>query len=110
MALAALDPRIVHSFRVGEHLMVVSTFEAAEGLPGLTVGEVRERFGGLALALRRAGGGDEVLHPGHAVALGRGDIVTLQATYGDYLRLRAFTREAAPPVSLLHPAPPPGRG
>ncbi len=61
MALAALDPRIVHSFRIGGHLMVVSVFEARTGLPGITISELRDRFGALALALRR--GDQEKLHP-----------------------------------------------
>ena len=37
MAPAALDPRIVHSFRIGEHLMVVSVFEAIQRGDALTL-------------------------------------------------------------------------
>ena len=96
MALAALDPRIVHSFRIGEHLMVVSVFEAAEGLPGLTLSEVRDRFGALVLSLSR--GAAEQLHPPGEQVIQRGDALTLQATYKDYRMLRAFTGDTKPPV------------
>lgn len=96
MALAALDPRIVHSFRVGGHLMVVSVFEARAGLPGLTISELRDRFGTLSLAMRR--GEREWLHPNGDQQIQAGDLLTLQAEYPDYRQLRAFTGEAQPPV------------
>jgi Trk K+ transport system NAD-binding subunit len=96
MALAALDPRIVHSFRIGGHLMVVSVFDARVGLPGITISELRDRFGALALALRRTG--TEKLHPNGEQLVQAGDILTLQAEYPDYRRLRAFTGEAQPPI------------
>jgi Trk K+ transport system NAD-binding subunit len=102
MALSALDPRIAHSFRIGSHLMVVSVFEAREGLPGLTISEVRERFGGLALALRRKGDGHTWLHPAGETRIEAGDAITLQAEYKDYRQLRAFTLEAEPPVWAPH--------
>jgi Trk K+ transport system NAD-binding subunit len=98
MALAALDPRIIHSFRIGTHLMVVSIFEAREKLPGMTLSEVRDRFGGLALAMRRHGGGDERLHPPGNTLIEPGDLLTLQAEYEDYRKLRDFTLEAEAPV------------
>jgi Trk K+ transport system NAD-binding subunit len=100
MALAAMDPRLVHSFRIGQHLMVLSLFEVREGLPGLTVAELRDRFGALALELRRAG--TERLHPPGDEVLKAGDLVTLQASYPEYLRLRAFTGEAEPPAWADH--------
>ncbi len=96
MALAALDPRIVHSFRIGGHLMVVSVFEARTGLPGITISEVRDRFGALALALRR--GDEDKLHPNGDQLIQAGDVLTLQAEYPAYRKLRAFTGEAQPPV------------
>jgi voltage-gated potassium channel len=96
MALAALDPRIVHSFRIGRHLMVVSVFEARTGLPGTSISEVRDRFGALTLALRR--GDIEKLHPNGEDRIQTGDLVTMQAEYSDYRRLRAFTGEAQPPI------------
>jgi Trk K+ transport system NAD-binding subunit len=96
MALAALDPRIVHSFRIGRHLMVVSVFDARTGLPGTSISELRDRFGALTLALRR--GDNEKLHPGGEERIQTGDRVTLQAEYSDYRRLRAFTGEAQPPI------------
>jgi Trk K+ transport system NAD-binding subunit len=97
-----LDPRIVHSFRIGTHLMVVSVFEARQGLPGLTISEVRDRFGGLALSMRRGGKGDELLHPSGDTRIAAGDVVTLQAEYKDYKMLRAFTMESEAPVYSHH--------
>jgi voltage-gated potassium channel len=102
MALAALDPRIVHSFRVGKHLMVVSIFEARTGLPGSNISELRDRFKALVLALRR--GEQEWLHPNGEWKLQPGDLLTIQAEYPDYRRLRAFTGEAEPPVWGEHDA------
>lgn len=98
MALAALDPRIIHSFRIGAHLMVVSVFEAREGLPGMTVSEVRDRFGGLTLSMRKAGSREEWLHPAGNTRIEVGDALTLQAEYKDYRNLRAYTMEAEAPV------------
>jgi len=98
MALAALDPRIVHSFRIGTHLMVVSVFDAREGLPGMTISEVRDRFGGLMLSMRRRGEPDERLHPAGNTRIEPGDALTVQAEYEDYRKLRAFTQEAEAPV------------
>jgi Trk K+ transport system NAD-binding subunit len=103
MALAALDPRIIHSFHLSRHLMVVSQFEAREGLPGLTVSSLRDRFGALSLSLVRAG--TETLHPGGDEVLRAGDLLTLQASYPDYRRLRAFTCEAEPPTWSHHEPP-----
>ncbi|MBI3184542.1 MAG: NAD-binding protein [Myxococcales bacterium] len=97
-ALAALDPRIVHSFHVGAHLMVVSQFTAIRGLPGMTIGELRDRFGGLTLAIRRAGKPEE-LHPRNEVTIAQGEVLTVQSTYEDYRRLRELTDEKAPPLS-----------
>jgi voltage-gated potassium channel len=102
MALAALDPRIVHSFRIGAHLMVVSVFEAREGLPGMTVSEVRDRFGGLTLSMRRKGDGHEWLHPTGETRIELGDALTLQAEYKEYRQLRAFTKEPDAPVWAQH--------
>ncbi|WP_342375890.1 NAD-binding protein [Myxococcus stipitatus] len=96
MALAALDPRIVHSFHLGKHLMVVSLFEAREGLPGMSISEVRDKFGGLALALQR--GADEQLHPVGDEVIRPGDVLTIQASYPEYCRLRAHAGEAEPPI------------
>ncbi len=98
MALAALDPRIIHSFRIGTHLMVVSVFEARQGLPGMTISEVRDRFGGLTLSMRRSGSREEWLHPNGDTRIQAGDALTLQAEYKDYRQLRAFTMEPDAPV------------
>ncbi len=101
LALAALDPRIVHSFRVGGHLMVVSEFIAREALPDLTLAELRARFGALTLSLRKPGQ-PEQLHPDDAVRVAAGDALTLQAEYDDYRRLRQFTGEAVAPAFVQH--------
>ena len=96
MALSALDPRILHSFQVGGHLLVISRFTAEHGLPELTLSEVRDRFGGLVLALDRMGE-TEILHPRGNTQVRRGDVLTVQLEYGDYRRLRDFTGEVDPP-------------
>jgi Trk K+ transport system NAD-binding subunit len=98
MALAALDPRIIHSFRIGTHLMVVSVFEARDGLPGMTISDVRDRFGGLALSMRGKGDSSEKLHPTGQTRIAPGDVLTLQAEYEDYRKLRVFTQEPEAPV------------
>ncbi|MFZ5471687.1 MAG: potassium channel family protein [Myxococcota bacterium] len=97
LALAALDPRIVHSFTVGKHLMVVSPFEGKGGLVGMTLTQVRDQFGGVTLSIRRRGGVDEV-HPQGATKVAEGDLLTVQSLYDDYLKLRQFTGEAVPPL------------
>jgi voltage-gated potassium channel len=99
MALTALDPRIIHSFSVGEHLMVVSLFIAGAKLAELDISAVRDRFGGLALALRKEGG-KEALHPAGSTQIVAGDALTLQCRYDEYLALRSFTGEERPPLSL----------
>jgi Trk K+ transport system NAD-binding subunit len=103
MALSAMDPRIIHSFHLGKHLMVVSHFQAREGLPGLDISSVRDRFGALALSLVR--GEQEKLHPNGSDTIQAGDVLTLQASYADYRRLRAFTCESEPPIWSHHEAP-----
>lgn len=97
-ALAALDPRVIHSFQVGPHLMVVSHFLAQKALPGMSIGEVRDRFGGLTLAIQRPGGAEE-LHPRNEVRIASGEVLTIQSSYEDYLRLRELTEEKLPPLS-----------
>jgi len=96
MALSALDPRILHSFRVSKQLVVISRFVADHGLPELTISEVRDTFGGLTLALERAGQ-EEVMHPRGNTRVLKGDVLTVQMEYEDYRRLRDFTGESTPP-------------
>lgn len=98
MALSALDPRIIHSFQVAGQLMVVSDFTCKEGLPTLSLSEVRDRFGALCVSLRR--GGKNEFHPRGNTQLQSGDELTLQASYEDYLKLREFTGESRPPISV----------
>jgi Trk K+ transport system NAD-binding subunit len=98
MALSALDPRVVHSFQVGEHILVVSRFVINRALAGQSVAVLRDKYGGLALAMRR-GDAAEVLHPTGETALREGDVLTLQAEYRDYLALREVTGEARAPLS-----------
>ena len=104
MALSALDPRIVHSFQVGGHLMVVSDFTAGAALVGMRISEVRDRFGLLTLALQPVAGA-ACLHPRDDVAVQPGDVLSLQGTYADYRILREHTGEAQAPVSVTHAAP-----
>lgn len=99
MALSSLDPRILHSFIVGAHLMVVSKFTAGPRLAELDVGALRDRFGGLTLALQQQGG-KEALHPEGKTRVALGDTLTVQCLYAEYLALRAFTGEERPPLSL----------
>lgn len=99
MALGSLDPRIVHSFSVGTHLMVVSDFLAGAPLSALSISEVRDRHGGLTLALKSKAGG-ETMHPKGEIRIAPGDTLTLQCSYDEYLALRAYTGEEAPPLSL----------
>ncbi|HVE86106.1 MAG TPA: NAD(P)-binding protein, partial [Myxococcales bacterium] len=80
MALSALDPRILHSFQMNGYLLVISRFTADHGLPELTLSEVRDKFGGLTLALERTGT-EEVLHPRGNTRVERGDVLTLQLQY-----------------------------
>lgn len=99
MALGSLDPRIVHSFSVGEHLMVVSRFHVGPKLAALKISEIRDTHGGLTLALKKHDGA-EALHPQGSTQPGVGDVLTLQCRYDEYLALRAFTGEEHPPLSL----------
>jgi voltage-gated potassium channel len=98
MALAALDPRIQHSFQIADHLMVVSNFVVGDRLVGTTVSTLRDRHGALVLSLRR-GGDPLALHPAGESEMRRGDVLTVQATYKEYLALRVFTGEETPPIS-----------
>lgn len=102
LALSALDPRILHSFEVGGHLMVVSRFEVGDALKGLNVSALRDRFGALTLALA-ARGQTEVLHPEGKTTLQPGDTLTLQCRHDAYQALRQFTGEGEPPLALAHP-------
>lgn len=97
IALSALDPRILHSFEVGAHLMVVSRFAVAEKLQGMPVKTVRDGWGGLTLSVERPGQ-PEQLHPPGEVVLQRGEVATLQLEWSDYQKLRAHTGEAHPGV------------
>ncbi len=99
MALTSLDPRIIHSFSVGEHLLVVSHFVAGPKLSELNISAVRDRFGGLTVSLRKQGG-TESLHPPGPTQIVPGDTLTLQCRYHEYLALRVFTGEERPPLSL----------
>ncbi len=97
LALAALDPRISHSFEVGEHLMVVSTFEARGPMLQLSVGQLRDQHGGLVLCLRRNGANE--LHPRGETKFATGDEVTVQCTFPEYLALRTALGDGLPPRS-----------
>lgn len=97
-ALAALDPRIEHSFHVGEHLMVVSRFTVGPQLQPLNLSALRDRFGGLTLSMKR-GKEAEVLHPQGNTALQAGDLLVVQCRYAEYVELRRFVGEERPPLA-----------
>ena len=97
LALAALDPRILHSFQVHDSLMVVSQFRAKPPIAGLSVAELRDRHGALALTVHRPDG-VELCNPQGELAVRPGDVVTLQCEYSAYQKLREITGEAKPPV------------
>ncbi len=98
LALAALDPRIAHSFMLGQQQMVVSGFTVNEKLAGTKVAELRDKHGGLAISLRRGSEGEK-FHPGGELALQVGDHLTLQCRYEEYLALRKHTGEEHPPMT-----------
>lgn len=100
LALAALDPRIIHSFHVGEHLMVVSRFVVGPALAPLNLSNLRDRFGGLTLSMKR-GAAPEVLHPQGNTPLQQGDELVVQCRHGEYLELRRFVGEEKPPLAVL---------
>jgi Trk K+ transport system NAD-binding subunit len=87
MALAALDPHVIHSFHVDGRRMVMSHLEASLTLVGLTVDEVRSRHGALVVAIRRGGKAD-LVHPAGGELIAVGDQLTLQAEWERYCRLR----------------------
>ena len=96
MALAALDPRISHSFHVADQLMVVSDFLVGAKLAELTVSGLLERFGLVTLCARHLH--TPRLHPHADHRFRAGEIATLQGAYRDYLKLREFTGESEPPL------------
>ena len=95
LAIAALDPRVRHSFQSGEHLFVVSEFLAATPLAALTVAELRDRFGALTLSLERSG--TTRPHPPGETRVSVGDRLLVQALWPDYRRLRDHLGEATAP-------------
>lgn len=98
LALAALDPRILHSFQLGGRLMVVSQFTAGPFLATLTVGHLRDDHGAIAIEIRSTSG-TEQLHPPGPVRIAEGDQVTVQCEYAAYLKLRQLTGEVSAPTS-----------
>ncbi|MFO0594812.1 MAG: NAD-binding protein [Myxococcaceae bacterium] len=100
LALSALDPRIIHSFHVGEHLMVVSRFKVGAPLAPLNLSALRDRFGGLTLSMKR-GAEAEVLHPQGNTPLQLGDELVVQCRHEEYVALRQFCGEEKPPLALL---------
>jgi voltage-gated potassium channel len=97
LAISALDPRVRHSFQAGEHLFVVSEFNAAEPLAKLTVAELRGKFGALTLSLER-NGVTRPYPPGDAHVF-QGDRLLVQALWPDYRRLRDHLGEGAAPTA-----------
>ena len=98
LALAALDPRIIHSFHVGPHLMVVSRFTVGPALQPLNLSNLRDQYGGLTLSMKR-GTAPEVLHPQGNTALQLGDELVVQCRHEEYLALRRFVGEEKAPLT-----------
>ncbi len=98
LALSALDPRITHSFLIGDHQMVVSAFHVNDRLNGIEVKDLRDRHGGLTISLKRGSEGER-FHPAGDLKLQLGDTVTLQCRYEEYLALRKHTGEETPPMT-----------
>jgi voltage-gated potassium channel len=97
-ALAALDPRILHSFHAGSQLFVVSRFIVGAALAVLDLSALRDRFGGLTLSMKR-GQEAEVHHPRGNTKLQAGDELLVQCNYAEYLELRRFTGEEKAPLT-----------
>lgn len=97
LALAALDPRILHSFQLGGRLMVVSRFTARKFLASLTVGQLRDTHCAMAIEITHPDQ-TEQLHPPGTLQLCEGDQITVQCEYSAYLKLRELTGEMAAPV------------
>lgn len=97
-ALAALDPRIEHSFHVGSQLLVVSRFVAGAALAQLDLSALRDRFGGLTLSMKRGAEG-ELLHPRGNTHVQVGDELLVQCNYAEYRELRRFTGEEQAPLT-----------
>ena len=95
LAIAALDPRVRHSFQAGDHLFVVSDFVAGAPLSALTVAELRDRFGALTLSL--AHDDSTRPHPPGDTRIVPGDRLLVQALWPDYQRLRSHVGEAEAP-------------
>lgn len=88
LALAALDPAILHSFHVGRHLMVVARLPVSPRMTSETVKDLRDVHGALTLAMRA--GNAEELHPPGMTPLVEGAELTVQAEWSDWKKLRAW--------------------
>lgn len=88
LALAALDPSVLHSFKVGTHLMVVARLPVSPRMTSETVKDLRDVHGALTLAIRT--GDAEELHPPGSTPLRPGAELTVQAEWSDWKKLRAW--------------------
>ncbi len=94
-ALSAVDPCILHSFYLEEHLMVVSKLKADTSLAKYTVAELRDVYDTVTLSLKKKSG-TQHFSPEGTHKLEVGDELTVQARYDHYLHLRDWcTRQQA---------------
>lgn len=80
-ATAAVDPRVVGSFYVGDDLMLNLRLTVREGtsLAAMTTRDL-ERKGGVSVLAHHAASGARTLHPSDAVPLAPGDVIVVSAT------------------------------
>jgi voltage-gated potassium channel len=94
-ALSAIDPSILHSFYLEEHLMVVAKMKTDASLANYTVAGLRDRYDTVTLSVKQSTG---VQHfsPEGTRQFEIGDELTVQARYDHYLHLRDWcTRQQA---------------
>jgi len=91
-AMSAVDPSIVHSFIVGDDLVVLQQWTVrSEGpLEGRTVGEVMREYG-VTIVKRRRGDAEPQLFPPPEAALTADDRLLVQGPYDHLRRLSDFT-------------------
>ena len=74
------------------------TLKANEKLKDMTIGDLRDKHGGLTLSLQQPGK-EEQLHPGGLQKIVLNDLLTVQCRYEEYRKLREFTGEQTPPLA-----------
>jgi len=95
-AMSAIDASIIHSFVVGDQLIVMQDWPVTAGgaLAGRTVGELMQEHG-VSVVRRRDGLGAETLFPAPDARVEPGDHLIVQGRYDVLRRLRAFAASRA---------------